>query len=441
MADLDSLDTQSILQQYTSKTANLTGYLQKKIESTNAWQNIPGNLSKIASSPAGWVWGYDKSNVVYLCKEPCTGGWQPVDTSVLNVQAIQDIAVDKDNVYILYAFLNAPAGEGAWAFRPVDGSGSWSAFTTTQAFTTIVPTNNYLWATTSTFPMRCAKPCTTNNWIEDTLPDGLTMLGSDGASVYGAPYGLPNLWKRDEQGQQNWTPVASVNFMPTSLAAESSANGLYVADAKGSLNFCTDTSCNTVDTLGYAVPTLKGGVSKNPDTQKLWLLSTTTGVKGNVFERVDSSNIAPIMREVEAEEASRSELVTTLADALQVQTSKAEANIIAREASAAIQQLEPISLSVGNADSTTQTLKRKLAFALSDTEAYTDKLVPLQILTGTLLVTILIYLSLGFLLPTTVTNILALLVLAAGLGAAIYFSVKSNADGQRFIQSIFPTPK
>ena len=441
MADLDSLDTNTIMQEYTSKTANLTGYLQKKIESTNAWQNIPGNLTKIASSPAGWVWGYDKSNVVYVCKEPCTGGWQSVDTSVLNVQNIQDIAVDKDNVYILYSFLNAPSGEGAWAFRPVDGSGAWSGYPTTPAFTTIVPTNNYLWATTSTFPMRCAKPCTTNNWVEDTLPDGLTMLGSDGASVYGAPYGLPNLWKRDEQGQQNWTPVPSVNFMPTSLAAESSANGLYVADPKGSLNFCTDTSCNTVDTLGYAVPTLKGGLSKNPDTQKLWLLSTTTGVKGNVFERLDSANIAPIMREVESEEASRGELVNTLADALQVQTSKAEASMVAREASAAIQQLEPVSKSASTSQKTTQTIKREIANAQSEGEGYTGKLVPLQILTGTLLVSILLYLTVGFIMPTTLTNVSVFLVLAAGLGAAIYFSVKGNADGQRFIQSIFPTPK
>jgi hypothetical protein len=440
MAEIDALDAEGLLQDYTAKTNTLVGYAQNKLTATNSWQNIPGILVKVASSSAGWVWGYNSSNALYACKEPCTGGWQSIDTSSLNIASIQDIAVDETSMYLAYT----PQGSSpAWATRPVDTTGSWSAYPSPIPFATIVATNSYLMGSTQAGDQAstCAKPCTTNGWTTNPQVNPIVMVGSDGANVYGTTPGVAGLKRRNEQGSTGWNPMTSVTFMPTAIAAESANKSVYAVDSKGVLQECTDTSCTQVDTLGYAVETTKGAISKNPVTQKVWLLTSGSGgTNGNIFEKVDSVNLAPVFREMDAEEQARDSLVNKLSNALDVQTNVLQAQSTSEQAMRAVQSLAPLAQSLDKANVSTETLRRQLALTSDQTSTIVDNLVPLQILTGTLVICVLIYITLGFILPTVMTNSLVLLLGATGLGAAIYFSVKGNAAGQRFIQSIFPTP-
>ena len=435
MADIDS---DEILTEYATNTKGLMGYLTNAVGNANAWTNVAGVMSKIATSSAGWVWGYNKTNQVFVCKEPCTGGWTQVDTTVLGSAIFQDISVDASTVYVAYT-----AGSGTfWATKPIANSAEWTVYTSPQQFTSIVPTNNFLWANSQTqgLPLKCAKPCTTNGWANDTELAGVNVLGSDGASIYGSPDGAPGLWKRDEQGQQSWAPLQYVTTPVTAVAAESSNTDIYTVDALGNLQKCSGSTCNPVDTLGYKASTIKGSITKNPEAQKVWLLSSANDLKGNIFEKTEGSDFTPILKQVNASEAIRDGLVGKLAGGIRQQTNAIESEKVTQEAVAAVKSIGDVATKLGGSADTTQTLKTQIASAQGKTASYVTQLVPLQILTATLLVCVVLYGTLGMILPTIVTNMLVILIGSVGLGAAIYFSVKSNAGAQRFIQSIFPTP-
>jgi len=90
-------------QDFQSKSQNLLGYVQSQLSQAVGWTPLPGQLNKIVASSAGFVWGFNTVGNFYMCKEPCDGtNW----TQVANPAGVQgmplDIAVDAQNVYVLY---------------------------------------------------------------------------------------------------------------------------------------------------------------------------------------------------------------------------------------------------------------------------------------------------------------------------------------------------
>ena len=71
-------------------------------------------------------------------------------------------------------------------------------------------------------------------------------------------------------------------------------------------------------------------------------------------------------------------------------------------------------------------LRRQIALSSSQVATYQSRFLPLQILAVTLAIVLFVYFLAGFILPMNVASTLAMVMLAGGLGAAIYFAVKQT---------------
>jgi len=90
-------------QDFQTQSQGLMSYIQGQLSSVVSWTALPGALSKIVVSPTGFVWGFNSAGNVYTCKEPCDGAnWKAVPSPPNMLGMPLDIAVDDQNVYILY---------------------------------------------------------------------------------------------------------------------------------------------------------------------------------------------------------------------------------------------------------------------------------------------------------------------------------------------------
>ena len=90
-------------QDFQTQSQSLLSYIQGKLANAVSWTALPGALSKIVVSPTGFVWGFNSGGGVYTCKEPCDGqNWRGVEAPPRMTGMPYDIAVDDQNVYILY---------------------------------------------------------------------------------------------------------------------------------------------------------------------------------------------------------------------------------------------------------------------------------------------------------------------------------------------------
>lgn len=72
-------DFQSV---FDTNTQSINTVVSTQISSAQTWANIPGALVKSSASAAGYVWGFNSQNMVYVCQVPCTGSnWTNVDIS------------------------------------------------------------------------------------------------------------------------------------------------------------------------------------------------------------------------------------------------------------------------------------------------------------------------------------------------------------------------
>ena len=69
---------------FDTNTSGINTTLTTQLSSVQQWANIPGSLVKASSSQAGYLWGFNSANEVYVCQQPCTGQWTKVDLSKLS---------------------------------------------------------------------------------------------------------------------------------------------------------------------------------------------------------------------------------------------------------------------------------------------------------------------------------------------------------------------
>jgi hypothetical protein len=90
-------------QNFQSKSQGLLGYVQRQLSQAVGWNPLPGQLNKIVASSGGYVWGFNVNGDFYVCKEPCDGtNWKQVSRPSGMQGMPLDIAVDAQNVYVLY---------------------------------------------------------------------------------------------------------------------------------------------------------------------------------------------------------------------------------------------------------------------------------------------------------------------------------------------------
>ena len=68
---------------FDTNTRGIDTTLTTQLSSVQQWANIPGSLVKASSSAAGYLWGFNSVNLVYVCQLPCTGNWSQVDVTQL----------------------------------------------------------------------------------------------------------------------------------------------------------------------------------------------------------------------------------------------------------------------------------------------------------------------------------------------------------------------
>jgi hypothetical protein len=96
-------------QDFQSKSQSLMSYIQGQLANVVSWSALPGQLNKIVTSSGGYVWGINSVGNMYTCKEPCNGqNWRGVQGPPKMAGTPLDIAVDDQNVYILYNIVPTP---------------------------------------------------------------------------------------------------------------------------------------------------------------------------------------------------------------------------------------------------------------------------------------------------------------------------------------------
>lgn len=442
------------VQQHEDVTQNILSFVNTQVGSFGDWQNIPGGLTMIQASTGGYVWGVNAANQVYFCKQPCAGGWTPVDMTDAP-GTIQSLQVDPTYIYILVTV----GSTQSVAFRPIDGSGSWSMLSNGVAGSPIMKTlgvtQTFLWVS-GTDPIKnapvsyhCTKPCSTNAWVQDTdITQSLGSLSSSGSKLYGTTFdptlGKSIAFSADETGSNLEAIAGLVGVQPAAISAQSDQTTLLVAGMDNSLYGCA-APCNDpaqaykIDTQGYA-PLTTSPNSVSAVNNQLWMVSASNGTNGNIFARLDVPDATSILQSVNSMDASRESIAHALETDWNVQTATLGAQ---REISSAMNALgDAVSMDkqLSHSQQTAGVLKRKIEGSKAQIDTYSAKLYPIQILALTLLGGVLVYLVLGMVLPSSATQGLVALIVTVGFGATIYFYVTNNTDGKSTIQSILPSP-
>jgi hypothetical protein len=319
-----------------------------------------------------------------------------------------------------------------FARMSIDGSGSWESYDAQGDGINLEVSDAFMFLGKK----GCAKPCTTGNWVDVPQPGGTginqgTFSASPG-SVYNIQFenGVYKTYRGTGTGQGGWVEVPGLqNKIPLSTSIDNTAIYVTPTDpaAYGTLERCsypydTSDSCKKVATDGRHVLS----VSVNPGTSRVWMTTKESASRGNIFQRLDNEDSNMVVHETDLRAQELQRDVNSLGGEIRVTESELTSGKLRKEASDIIREATNLTGSISGIYEESDKLKSEITQAKKQTAGYKNKMLPLQILTFTLAVVLLIYLVAGFVLPSKVTSILAVLGLAGGLAAAIYFAVVSK---------------
>lgn len=281
---------------FEQATTGIDTLVSTQLSSALTWINVPGGLTKASQSEAGYVWGYNSNNAVYICPLPCTGNWSAVDISEFNIGTILDLTTDSTSVYVL---ITNTSGATVLLTAPASNQGTWNMIPVPFPAVSIFSTNTYIWAQDKTMnKQRCAKPCTTSNWT--AVPENkVTITSSSNSALYGVDATSSPL-TTDETLQTGWTPISGLAGLKVkTLVGEADKTAIYGIDSSSNVFRCEGScidpkSVQPVSTGGYNAMNL----TISPVTKKLWMTSFTEGSVGNVFTRLDTPDYTSITNEI-----------------------------------------------------------------------------------------------------------------------------------------------
>lgn len=417
----------SYARDFKEKTNGLLGYLQTQIANFGQWNNIPGRLSKVTASN-GNVWGLGLVyNDLWFCQSPCSGtNW--VHVEVPNGIPILDIESDDSYVYILN--VNS-SGESVMSQKRIDNTGNWESVSVPGKAENIFSTKTFMTAKNfiTNKSYSCGKPCTTGNWVENP-PDALTLLSSDNDRIYAGQYAPDGSWSSFETiGETPATGYRQVPKFKDYGVREKTARNYILNDKSSNLYQCKLPCDNASDikpypTNGYTMIGMNHTIASDPTTNKLWMAASSSAAQGNLFERIDNEDPQAIVKESNIIDERRDRDVNALGGEIKTLDAEVRNLEFQKEASDIIRNAVNITPQIQASEEEINRLKSDILQTKSQNSGYTQKLLPLQILTFTLAVVLLAYITIGMFLPSTITSIFAILALSAGLGAAIYFAIK-----------------
>lgn len=405
--------------EYDTATTGINTLVSTQLSSSLQWTNVPGTLVKSSSSAAGYVWGFNSSNGIFVCQLPCTGNWTMIDTSKWNMSSVLDLTTDSTNVYIL---LSTTDGKTVLYSNSASNTGSWNMVAVPFSATQIFSTNTFIWAQdASNTKQKCPKPCAMSNWIANA-ENKIKITSSSDSALYGVD-ASGNAMKTDENIQSGWSSVSGLTGLKLmSVIGQADSTALYGVDTSSKAYRC-EGDCSVpqevdpLDTGGYAPLNM----SADPSGKSLWMTGTTSGNVGNIFTRLDKPDYTAIMNNVNPLDQSRDKVVSTVTDAYNQQTNVMTANK---------QITDVVNFFTKFFKFDSQSVKQDQ----SEISAYRDKLITTQAklnkLTTTepllqklisLLVTVVVIYLVGSFLGGIVHTV-AFVVLAAGLGYIIYSS-------------------
>jgi hypothetical protein len=298
---------------YNTDTTAINTILTTQLSAVQQWANIPGSLQKTSSSAAGYIWGYNSSNEVYVCQHPCTGKWSMVALTGLSGAGspikVLDIVTDETSVYILYSSGNVTFVGTKDAANQHDWT-SVTVFVPTQAPSiNIFSTHTYIWLQSAmNEKIKLPKPVNMSNFIP-IRDKSVKITSSSPSALYGVdPTGKP--MKSDEMLQTGWSPITGISGTSVkSVIGDLDQTGLFLINKDSSLTECAG-SCNTnnvvpIGTQGYSPISISG----DPSTNQLWMTSSTSGPVGNVFNRVGKADYSTITNAITPLDQRRDKIV------------------------------------------------------------------------------------------------------------------------------------
>ena len=172
-------------QDFQAQSQGLLSYIQSQLASVVSWSALPGQLNKIVASPTGFVWGFNSAGEVYTCKEPCDGqNWKYVEAPPGRTGMPADIAVDGDNVYILYTTtVSSPNLTGTWNMGKIVQTGNtWVLTPTTTANGWTAVTGTFASGSTTSGKLVYSTPNGPLNMTFTIDTTGNTITGSNGGT-------------------------------------------------------------------------------------------------------------------------------------------------------------------------------------------------------------------------------------------------------------------
>jgi hypothetical protein len=408
---------------YFRKSNSLFDYIKNQVTTFGTWSDVSGLLDKLSSSAAGYIWGFSRGHGIWMCREPCNdGSWKRMYT-VEMPGTVLDLATDSQYAYVLVD----NQGKKNFGRKNIDGSGQWEVFDAPNDANNLNVTDSFLFFG----KQACAKPCTTANWVD--IPTSPTSGGNDQgiisaspASVYSSKFmdGVYHIYKGTGTGQGGWIELPGLKNKSI-LATSIDNRAMYVKPTNSDvLERCeypydSESNCKRVDTNGRTATS----VTVNPSTTRVWMTTKEHGPSGNIFQRLDEEDPSVIVNEVAAQEQDLERDVNSLGGEIRATHAEVTAGKVRKEASDIIRGATNLTGNISDVFEESDKLRSQIMQSKKQTAGYKNKLLPLQILTFTLAGVFLIYLVAGFILPSTVTSILAVLGLTGGLAAAIYFAV------------------
>jgi len=140
----------------------------------------------------------------------------------------------------------------------------------------------------------------------------------------------------------------------------------------------------------------------------------------NSLSTPDTSNPAPYMTALDTN-------VNAIRDSIKIQQLKEMNSKNMQGASEILRSVTDVSPQFKESKQDSERLRREITLSTNQSAAYQGKMLPLQILAGTLAAVLVIYFFAGFVLSQSIASILALVILAAGFGAAVYFAFNKQS--------------
>jgi len=310
--------------EYDTATDGINTIVSTQLSSSLQWSNIPGTLVKSSASAAGYAWGFNSTNLIYVCQLPCTGNWNQVDTSQWNLSSVLDLTTDSSNVYIL---ISTSDGKTVLYSNSATNAGTWNMIPVPFAATNLFPTHTYIWAQDkSNNKQKCPKPCTMANWIASS-ENKIKITSSSDSSLYGVD-ASGNGVKTDENIQSGWSSISGLSGLKLmSVIGQADKSGLYGIDTSSKAYRC-EGDCSVpkevdpLDTGGYAPLNM----TAEPSGKSIWMTATTSGEVGNIFNRLDKPDYTTIMDNVNPLEQNREKVVSQVEDVYNQQTNLMVAN-------------------------------------------------------------------------------------------------------------------